>query len=162
MNDAAKKSCQVIETVLRGSKAYRKLGRALYVVRQGSAYVTVEVLSGKKGTAVVRFLSLLAHGVRLNRELSVALLTMNAQLRFGAFGWVESERAVVLTHSILGGQNLNPEEVMWTLRDVALLADEYDDKVVTAGGGLRMQDMIEDEALANITRTLEGRKADPN
>ena len=162
MNEAAKKSCQVVESVLAGSKAYRRMGRGQYVVRQGSAYVTVEVLSGNKGTAIVRFIAPLAHGVRLTRELATALLTLNAQLRFGAFGWVAAGRAVLLTHSILGGDTLDPEELLWTLRDVALLADEYDDKIVQAGGGMRMQDMIEDEALANITRTLEDRKADKN
>jgi hypothetical protein len=162
VNDAAKKSCQIIETVLGGSHAFRKVGKSLYVVRQGSAYVTVEVLSGRKGTTVVRFVAPLAHGVRLTRELAVALLTMNAQLRFGAFGYVPAGRAVLLTHSVLGGETLDPEEILWTLRDVALLADEYDDKIVKAGGGMRMQDMIEDEALANITKTLEDRKADKN
>jgi len=162
VNEAAKKSCQVIESVLSGSKAYRKMGRGQYVVRQGSAYVTVEVLSGKKGTAIVRFVAPLVHGVRLSRELAMSLLTLNTQLRFGAFGWVPTGRAVLLTHSILGGETLDPEEILWTLGDVALLADEYDDKIVEAGGGMRMQDMIEDEALANITRTLEDRKADKN
>jgi hypothetical protein len=162
VNDAAKKSCQVIETVLSGSKAYRKMGRGQYVVRQGSAYVTVEVVSGKKGTAIVRFVAPLAHGVRLTRELATELLSLNAVLRFGAFGYVATGRAVLLTHSVLGGETLDAETILWTLRDVALLADEYDDKVVKAGGGMRMQDMIEDEALANITRTLEDRKADKN
>lgn len=162
MNEAAKKSCQVVESVLANSKAYRKMGRGQYVVRQGSAYVTVEVLSGKKGTAIVRFVAPLAHGVRLTRELATALLSLNAQLRFGAFGWVATGRAVLLTHSILGGDTLDAEELLWTLSDVALLADEYDDRIVEAGGGMRMQDMIEDEALANITRTLEDRKAEKN
>lgn len=162
MNDAAKKSCTIVETVLSGSRAFHKIGRGLYVVRQGSAYVTVEVLSGKKGTAVVRFVAPLAHGVRLGRDLATALLTLNAQLRFGAFGYVPAGRVVLLTHSVLGGETLDAEQILWTLRDVALLADEYDDKIVQAGGGMRMQDMIEDEALANITRTLEDRKAEKN
>jgi hypothetical protein len=162
VNEAAKKSCKVVEDVLSGSKAYFKLARGQWVVRQGSAYVMVEVLSGKKGGAIVRFIAPLAHGVRLTRELATALLTLNAQLRFGAFGWVAAGKAVLLTHSILGGETLDPEEILWTLRDVALLADEYDDKVIEAGGGMRMQDMIEDEALANITKTLEDRKAEKN
>src|SRR5262245_45599247 len=123
MNDAAKKSCTVIESVLKGSKAYRRLSRGHYVVRQGSAYVTVEVMTGTKGTAVVRFVAPLVHGVRLTRELATALLTLNANLRFGSFGWVASERAVILTHSIVGGETLDPEHILWTLRDVALLAD---------------------------------------
>jgi type III secretion system-like peptide-binding chaperone len=162
VNDAAKHSCRLIESALGKSPAFRRVERGLYVIRQGSAYVTIEVISGRKGAVVVRFVAPLVHGVRINRDLAVALLTLNAQLRFGAFGYVPAGRAVTLSHTILGGLTLDAPEVVATLRDMALLADEYDDKIVRQGGGMRMQDMVEDEALANITRSLEDRKAVPN
>ncbi|MBI2895775.1 MAG: hypothetical protein HYY06_19615 [Deltaproteobacteria bacterium] len=162
MNDAARHSCKLIESALGQSGAFHRIERGLYVVRQGSAYVTIEVISGKKGQVIVRFVASLAQGVRLTRELATELLTMNALLRFGAFGYVPAGRAVTLSHSILGGLTLDAPEIVATLRDIALIADEYDDRIVAQGGGMRMQDMLEDEALANITRSLEDRKAVPN
>ena len=37
-----------------------------------------------------------------------------------------------------------------TLRDVALIADEYDDKLMTKYGGQRMLDLLEESALENL------------
>jgi hypothetical protein len=39
---------------------------------------------------------------------------------------------------------------MATLRDVALIADEYDDKLVEKYGGQRMLDLLEEAALERV------------
>ena len=53
-------------------------------------------------------------------------------------------------HTILGGTTLDPEELVATLRDVALIADEYDDKLVKKYGGQRMTDLLEEAAMERI------------
>ena len=44
----------------------------------------------------------------------------------------------------------DPEELTATLRDVALIADEYDDKLMTKYGGQRMIDLLEEAAMERI------------
>ena len=53
-------------------------------------------------------------------------------------------------HSILGGTTLDRDELTATLRDVALIADEYDDKLVKKYGGQRMLDLLEEAAIVNL------------
>ena len=57
---------------------------------------------------------------------------------------------MIFTHTILGGTTLDPEELTATLRDVALIADEYDDKLVKKYGGQRMIDLLEEAAMERI------------
>ena len=45
---------------------------------------------------------------------------------------------------------LDPEELHATLRDVALIADEYDDKLMKRYGGQRMIDLLEEAAMERI------------
>ena len=71
-------------------------------------------------------------------------------LRFGAFAWDPSTETVLFTHTILGGTTLDPEELVATLHDVALIADEYDDKLMSKYGGQRMLDLLEEAALDRI------------
>ena len=46
--NAVSKTCETIEKTLSKSPAFRKVEERLYVVKQGSAYVTVSVLGSKK------------------------------------------------------------------------------------------------------------------
>ena len=89
-------------------------------------------------------------GVDVDGGLAKQLLELNAHLRFGAFAWDPEERTVLFTHTILGGHTLDPEELTATLRDVALVADEYDDKLMKKYGGQRMIDLLEEAAMERI------------
>ena len=57
---------------------------------------------------------------------------------------------MLFVHSILGGATLDRDELTATLRDVALIADEYDDKLVKKYGGQRMLDLLEEAAIGNL------------
>jgi hypothetical protein len=57
---------------------------------------------------------------------------------------------VLFSHTILGGTTLDSEELVATLRDVALIADEYDDKLMKKYGGQRMIDLLEEAAMERI------------
>ncbi len=152
---AVEVSCNTIEKTLGKSPAYRKVDDRLYVVKQGSSYVMISVVpSGPKGRtderAVVRVVAQVVAGVRPEPSLMRQLLILNGQLRFGAFAYVPDGDLVMFGHSMLGGDGMDPKELMATVHDVALVADEYDDRIVARYGGARMQDVIEERAMAHL------------
>jgi len=155
MNTAVKVSCERIEQALGKSPAFRRIDERLFVVKQGSAYVMITVLPWGEDRAVVRCAAQLVKGSDVTGELALALLKMNAMLRFGAFGFIPEGKLIVLSHAILGGETLDDAEILATVRDIALLADEYDDKLVRTHGGARMQDLLEDAAYKRILDTMD-------
>jgi len=150
MNPAEVATALLIEKTLQDSPAYRKVDDSLYVIKQGSAYVMVNVVPWGDNKAMVRCVSQLVKGVDVDGPLAKQLLELNAHLRFGAFAIDPSERTVLFSHTILGGTTLDPEELVATLRDVALIADEYDDKLRKKYGGQRMIDLLEEAAMERI------------
>ncbi|MCA9668519.1 MAG: hypothetical protein KC503_23165 [Myxococcales bacterium] len=150
MNASEKKTCETIEATLSGNKAYRKIEDKMYVVKQGSSYVMISVVPWGEDRAIVRCVAQLVKGVRMEAGLALQLLSLNSVLRFGAFAFVKEGNLVLFLHSILGGETLDPEELTATIRDVALIADDWDDKIINRFGGQRMQDLLEESALARI------------
>jgi hypothetical protein len=150
MNPAEVATALQIEKTLQDSPAYRKIDDSLYVIKQGSAYVMISVVPWGEHKAMVRCASQLVKGVDVDGPLAKQLLELNAHLRFGAFAYDPDEQTVIFTHTILGGHTLDSDELMATLRDVALIADEYDDKLMKKYGGQRMIDLLEEAALERI------------
>jgi hypothetical protein len=150
MNPAEVATSLVIERTLSSSPAYRKVDDALYVIKQGSAYVMVAIVPWGKDKACVRCTAQLVKGIKLDQRLAVQLLELNSFLRFGAFAWDAQQETVLFVHSILGGTTLDADELLATLRDVALIADEYDDKLMAKYGGQRMLDLLEEAALETL------------
>jgi hypothetical protein len=150
MNPAEVATALLIERTLQDSPAFRKIDDSLYVIKQGSAYVMINVVPWGENKAMVRCTSQLVKGVDVDGPLAKQLLELNSHLRFGAFAWEPTEQVVLFNHTILGGTTLDPEELMATLRDVALIADEYDDKLMKKYGGQRMIDLLEEAAMERI------------
>jgi hypothetical protein len=153
--NAVAKSCALIEKTLGKSPAYRKVDEHLYVVKQGSSYVMISVVpSGAKDKpderALVRVMAQVVAGVKPEPSLFRQLLILNGQLRFGAFAYVPDGDLVMFGHSIMGGESMDHKELLATVHDVALVADEYDDRIVARYGGARMQDVIEEKAMAHL------------
>lgn len=153
--NAVDASCIHIEKALGKSPAYRKVEEHLYVVKQGSSYVMISVVpSGTKGKvnerALVRVVAQVVAGVKPEPSLFRQLLILNGQLRFGAFAYVPEGSLVMFGHSMLGGDTMDTKELIATVHDVALVADEYDDRIVARYGGARMQDVIEEKAMAHL------------
>jgi hypothetical protein len=153
--NAVDASREHIEKALGKSPAFRKVEDNLYVVKQGSSYVMISVVpTGPKShhndRAVVRVVAQVVSGVRPEASLFRQLLILNSKLRFGAFAYLPEGDVVLFAHSILGGESMDEKELIATVHDVALVADEYDDRIVARYGGARMQDIIEESALAHI------------
>lgn len=147
MNSAEKRSCEVIERSLSASKAYRQVEERMYVVKQGSSYVMINVVPWGEERAIVRCVAQLVKGVSMTSNLALHLLRLNSVLRFGAFAYVKDGDLVLFLHSILGGETLDSDELVTTIRDVALIADEWDDKIIERFGGQRMQDLLEERTI---------------
>jgi hypothetical protein len=148
-------SCGTIEKALGKSPAYRKVDEHLYVVKQGSSYVMISVVpSGPKGKtsdrALVRVVAQVVAGVTPEPSLFRQLLILNGQLRFGSFSFIPDGNLIMFGHSMLGGEGLDVKELVATVHDVALVADEYDDRIVARYGGARMQDVIEEKAMSHL------------
>jgi hypothetical protein len=152
--DAVAASCSHVERALGKSPAFRKVEDCLYVVKQGSTYVMINVLpTGRENPtdkAVVRVLAQVVSGVRPEASLFRQLLILNGTLRFGAFAYVPDGDLVIFCHTILGGTEMDPREIVATVHDVALVADDYDDRIVARYGGQRMQDVVEQSALNHL------------
>jgi hypothetical protein len=143
-----------IEETLAASPAFTRIEPRFYVVRQGSAYVHLHVVPWED-RALVRLVAQLAGGVDMTPDLALKLLRLNARLRFGAFGFVQQGSCVILTHTLLGGETLDADELTSALRDILMLADEFDDRIVEEVGGKRMQDLLNASATAAFFSDLD-------
>lgn len=144
-----------VEALLGDSPAFVRVDPNLYVVRQGSAYVHLQILPWGTDRAVVRLVAQLVKGVEITPDLALKLLRMNARMRYGAFGYVVEGACIVLAHTLLGGETLDDAQLLTALRQLALVADEYDDHIVEEAGGKRMQDLLDDSVSASIARAAE-------
>jgi hypothetical protein len=139
-----------IEETLAGSPAFTRVEPRFYVVRQGTAYVFIHILPWEPDRALVRLVAQVARGVDMTPDLAIKLLRLNARLRFGAFGYVREGSCVVFGHTLLGGETLDADEINTALRDLSMIADEFDDRIVEEAGGQRMQDLIDASATASL------------
>ena len=156
MNAAAKMSCQVVEKALGKSTAFKKVDEGLYVVKQGTTLIMINVLPWPPERAVVRCVAQLVKGVTMEVPLALQLLEMNALLRFGAFAFVPAGDVIIFSYTLLGGKTLDPVELTTTIRDVAIIADEYDDRIAARYGGQTMQDLLE-ESVVDHFRTAHAK-----
>jgi hypothetical protein len=150
--NAVARTCDMIERTLGKSAAFRKVDERLYVVKQGSAYVTVSVLPSQKkpDRPLVRVYAQVVSGVRPDGALFRQLLAVNARVRFGAFAYVPDGDVILFVHTILGGEHIDSTELIATVSDVALIADNYDDQIVAQYGGRRMQDLVQESAISHM------------
>lgn len=147
-------TCKVIEGALGTSRAFRKIDGDLYIVKQGSAYVMIHVVPWGEDRAIVRCVAQMVTGIDIDGEMARKLLAMNSVLRFGTFSYVPEDRVLLFGHSILGGSSLGPDELVAVVTDVAVIADDWDDRVIAECGGRTMEDVVTDEALSRIALSL--------
>jgi hypothetical protein len=117
--------------------------------------VYIHVLPWEPDRALVRLVAQLARGVEMTPDLAIKLLGLNARLRFGAFGYVAQGACVVFAHTLLGGETLDSAEISTAVRDLSMLADDFDDMIVEEAGGQRMQDLIDASAAATLFSELD-------
>jgi hypothetical protein len=143
MNPAEQATARRIEEAFAGNPAFRKLDARVFIAKQGSTFVMMNIVPIDAERAQVRCVAQLVKGVNMTMELAVLLLKMNTRLRFGSFAYGEPAQLVLITHALLGGETLDREELVAALSDLSQMADEWDDYIIENFGGQRMQDLLE-------------------
>ncbi len=101
---------------------------------EGSAMITVQVLSWSSDDAVVNVRSCCVMSVELTKELLEFLLRENFTFRFGAFS-IDKDGDINFEHTIVG-TTLDKKELESSVKAVAATADVYDDRIVREHGGM--------------------------
>src|SRR3954466_4283951 len=149
---AVQEARRSIERMLGDSPAYRKIEDGLYCIKQGSTLVMISVHPwGNR--AVVRLAAQLVKGGSMEVPLALHLLETNALLRFGAFPYVPAGEVIIFAHTLLDRDLGDREEFLQTIRDFALVADDYDDRIAAQYGGQTMQDLLEESGLHRLQGT---------
>ena len=147
---AVRRACQRVEELLSKSPAYRKIDDALYVIKQGSTILMVTVHPWRQTHAVVRLVAQLVKGVTMEVQLALELLEINAILRFGAFAYVPAGEVILFCHTMADRELTDEDEFMETIRDFALVADDYDDRITARYGGQTMQELLEESVVEHL------------
>lgn len=159
LNAAGLQASRRIEQMLGDSPAYRKIETGLYVIKQGSTLVMITVHPWKSH-AVVRMTAQLVKGVDMEVPLALELLELNAVLRFGAFAYVPAGEVIVFVHTLVDRELMDREEFLETIKDFAIIADEYDDRISARYGGQTMQDLLEESVVEHLRQGKEGSEAE--
>ncbi len=154
-NPAVKSTGLRLERILKHSSAYRKIEDGLYVVKQGSTLVMLSVHPWKTNHAVVRLAAQLVKGVQMEEGLALELLELNSVLRFGAFAFTPVGRVIVFCHTMIDRELADEEEFKEMVRDFALVADDYDDRIAAKYGGQTMQDLLEESVVEHFRTAHE-------
>jgi hypothetical protein len=110
----------------------------LFVLRIGSGVTGIAASAWGDGEVFVCAFSTVVRGAELTRELLKDLLEENRRARIGAFSLTD-KGDIVFEHSIVGS-TCDKHELLWTVREVARMADQFDDQIVSRWGGLRTAD----------------------
>ena len=154
---AVKAACQRIEQLLKTSPAYRKIEDGLYVIKQGSTLVMASVHPWQQTHAVVRLVAQLVKGVSMEVPLALGLLEINAILRFGAFAYVPAGEVILFCHTMADRELSDEDEFMETIRDFAIVADEYDDRIAARYGGQTMEELMEESVVEHMRGVHQNR-----
>src|SRR5262249_40052593 len=115
-----------------------------FALQEGSTFVYVRTFPIGEKKAGVEVFSYVVVDVAVTEDLMRYLLTYNLRLMFGGFGLPIDENgkgAVVLTHTILG-DDLRRNELYASVSAIAHVADDLDDRIVTAFGGRTALDKL--------------------
>ena len=115
-----------------------------FVLQEGSTFVYVRVFPIGEKKAGVEVFAYVVVDVDVTDQLMRYLLTYNLRLILGAFGLARGEGdkgTVLLTHTILG-DSMDREELYGSVSAIARVADDLDEKIITAFGGRTALDKL--------------------
>lgn len=133
-----------IRSFMNSSKAQinELSGQNAFWVREGSAIVNIHVEKFREDSAIVSIFSNVVRGAKLDAKLLQYLLELNAKLNFGAFAL--HNNIIIFKYDIVGGKHMDFEEFKNALIIVALISDEYDNKIIDVFGGKTAIDVLEE------------------
>lgn len=104
-----------------------------YWLQEGSTFVDIFPKDNKSLPELLVF-SRVVEGARIDLELTQKLLKLNSVVRAGAFCLTE-DNVILFKVSIVGGDHMDIDEFRNAVEVVAIIADEYDDKIISTHGG---------------------------
>lgn len=110
-----------------------------FYLKYGSTIVEISIEPYGQDDAVVEIVAFCVYGVEPTIGLTRELLRFNAELPMGAFSMVGND--VFYSHAFLG-RRLDPDQLISSLDNVAMVADRYDDEIVDRFGGERALDRL--------------------
>ncbi|MDX1584696.1 MAG: hypothetical protein R3338_13950 [Thermoanaerobaculia bacterium] len=110
-----------------------------FYLEYGSTIVEISIEPYQQDNAVIEIVAFCVYNVDPSIELTRELLVFNAELPIGAFSMVN--RDVFYSHAFLG-RKFDPDQLISSLDVVAMVADEYDDRIVARYGGERALDRL--------------------
>lgn len=133
MTDVVATTAAKVESFL-GSFGISKVGDGTYFAKKGSTLVGIRVLPWNDQDAIVYISANVVEGADLTSpELLVKLLEHNDQACYGSFG-ISPDGMITLHHALLGS-TLRKEELVPCVLEVARVADDWDDKIISEVGG---------------------------
>jgi hypothetical protein len=110
-----------------------------FYLEYGTTIVEISIEPYQEDDAIVEIVAFCVYDVEPSLELTRELLLFNAELPMGAFSMVK--RDIFYSHAFLG-RRLDPDQLIASLDVVAMVADEYDDRIVNKYGGQRALDRL--------------------
>jgi hypothetical protein len=133
MTDVVAETTSKVESFL-SSFGVSKVGDGTYFAKKGSTLVGIRVLPWNDDDAIVYISANVVEGADLTSpELLVKLLEHNDQACYGSFG-ISPDGMITLHHALLGS-TLRKEELVPCVLEVARVADDWDDKIISEVGG---------------------------
>ncbi len=126
------------EADLRNGAIERNPERPSFVMRSGSAAMTITISPFGADEAVINVCGWVVKGAPVTPELMHFLLSTNRDIYFGAFGLDTKNDFVTFEHSIIGS-TCDPKELSASMQAVIGTSDKYDDLIVEKFGGTRMR-----------------------
>ena len=129
-----------VENILKSNfEDYLNFGNGSFTISYGSTQVMVIVRPFTSEDTSVECISNVVSGATITPELMNFLLRKNAELHIGGFGLLFDD-TVIYQHSI-AGSNLDSNELLTSIKAVAVISDYYDDAIVSMAGGKRAADL---------------------
>jgi hypothetical protein len=114
-------------------------GDYLLPVDDVHVFVAPQVVPG--GGVVVRIFAVTNVGVTVTPELGLFLARLNFGLVFGRFA-LDAEHHAIWVDETLLGEHFSDDELRFTVRAVASIADDWDDRLKQMFGGATYQDVL--------------------
>ncbi len=118
---------------------YLNFGNGSFTISYGSTQVMIIIRPFTSEDTSVECISNVVSGAMISNELMNFLLRKNAELHIGGFGLLFDD-TVIYQHSI-AGSNIDANELLTSIKAVAIISDHYDDEIVAMAGGKRAADL---------------------
>ncbi len=131
-----------VERILQDAfPEYMTFDNGSYAVTRGSTQVMIIVRPFTAEECMVECTAQVVTGAVVTPELMKFLLRKNAEIHIGGFGLLFDD-TIIYTNSITG-THMDRNELITAVASVAIIADHYDDEIVSMVGGRRASDDTE-------------------